>query len=90
MGRILISECKIGVLDLLFLPPIGLRTHSVVQVDVIERCGGQMTNDGKRRRTPGGVMWNILRGRVQPAVYKEIMSQGNEVQVLLHSFISDT
>ncbi|CAM6096918.1 unnamed protein product [Calypogeia fissa] len=52
----------------------------IKEVEVIERCGGQMTIDGKRRRTPGGVMWNILRSRVQPAVYKAIMSQGNEVQ----------
>ncbi|KAL3702207.1 hypothetical protein R1sor_020229 [Riccia sorocarpa] len=51
----------------------------VKEVDVIEKCGGQMTNDQKRRRTPGGVLWNILKGRVQPQVYKEIMSQGNEV-----------
>ncbi|BBN15655.1 phosphorylated adapter RNA export protein [Marchantia polymorpha subsp. ruderalis] len=51
----------------------------VNEVNVIEKCGGQFTNDKKRRRTPGGVLWNILRGRVQPEVYKEIMSQGNEV-----------
>lgn len=46
------------------------------EVDVVERYGGQMTADGKRRRTPGGVLWNILRARVQPEVYKHIMHQG--------------
>ncbi|KAL2630955.1 hypothetical protein R1flu_015641 [Riccia fluitans] len=51
----------------------------VNEVNVIQKCGGQMTNDKKRHRTPGGVLWNILKGRVQPQVYKEIMSQGNEV-----------
>ncbi|CAK9882311.1 unnamed protein product [Sphagnum jensenii] len=50
----------------------------VQEVDVIEKCGGQMTNDGSRRRTPGGVLWNILSNRVGPVIYKEIMTRGNE------------
>ncbi len=54
-------------------------------MDVIEKCGGQMTNDGSRRRTPGGVLWNILSNRVGPVIYKEIMTRGNERVV---SFLS--
>ncbi len=52
---------------------------------MIEKCGGQMTNDGSRRRTPGGVLWNILSNRVGPVIYKEIMTRGNERVV---SFLS--
>jgi hypothetical protein len=44
-----------------------------------------MTNDGSRRRTPGGVLWNILSNRVGPVIYKEIMTRGNERVV---SFLS--
>lgn len=47
------------------------------QVYAIEKCGGQMVSDGSRRRNPGGVLWNILRERVGPQIYKEIMTEGN-------------
>ncbi|KAJ7537896.1 hypothetical protein O6H91_11G026900 [Diphasiastrum complanatum] len=51
----------------------------VREVMAIEGCGGQLTADGSRRRTPGGVLWNVLKLRVSPEVYKQVMSRGNEV-----------
>lgn len=51
----------------------------VKQVDVIESRGGQMTADGNRRRTPGGILWNILKSR-EPEAYKEIMQKGKEFE----------
>ncbi|CAI5986349.1 unnamed protein product [Closterium sp. NIES-64] len=53
----------------------------VAEVDAVQRCGGQLTADGKRRRTPGGVFWNILRARVSADVYNEIMAEERELQV---------
>lgn len=47
------------------------------QVDAIENCGGQMTADGARRRSAGGVLWSLLRDHVGPGLYKEIMKEGN-------------
>ncbi|GJP75473.1 hypothetical protein CLOP_g5915 [Closterium sp. NIES-67] len=52
----------------------------LVEVDAVQRCGGQLTADGKRRRTPGGVFWNVLRARVSADVYIEIMAQERDVQ----------
>ncbi|CAI5475166.1 unnamed protein product [Closterium sp. Yama58-4] len=52
----------------------------VAEVDAVQRCGGQLTADGKRRRTPGGVFWNILRARVSADVYNEIMAEERELQ----------
>ncbi|CAI0476215.1 unnamed protein product [Linum tenue] len=46
----------------------------VREVDAIQSCGGQMTADGKRSRTGGGILWNILKAR-EPAAYREIMKQ---------------
>lgn len=51
----------------------------VKQVDIIESRGGQMTADGKRRRTAGGILWNILKSR-EPEAYKEIMLKGKEFE----------
>lgn len=51
------------------------------QVDVIEKCGGQMTADGVRRRSAGGVLWNLLRDHVGPGLYKEIMKEGNRKHI---------
>ena len=51
------------------------------QVDVIEKCGGQMTADGHRRRSAGGVLWNLLRDHVGPGLYKEIMKEGNRKHI---------
>jgi phosphorylated adapter RNA export protein len=51
----------------------------VKQVDTIESRGGQMTADGKRRRTAGGILWNILKSR-EPEAYKEIMLKGKEFE----------
>ncbi|CAI0476216.1 unnamed protein product [Linum tenue] len=46
----------------------------LILVDAIQSCGGQMTADGKRSRTGGGILWNILKAR-EPAAYREIMKQ---------------
>jgi hypothetical protein len=51
------------------------------QVDVVEKCGGQMTADGLRRRSAGGVLWNLLRDHVGPELYKEIMKEGNRKHI---------
>ncbi|KAH9303274.1 hypothetical protein KI387_014857, partial [Taxus chinensis] len=51
----------------------------VAEVFTIENRGGQMTADGKRRRTPGGILWNILKSR-EPEAYKEIMLKGKEFE----------
>lgn len=51
------------------------------QVDAIQKCGGQMTADGLRRRSAGGVLWNLLRDHVGPVLYKEIMKEGNRKHI---------
>lgn len=51
----------------------------VKEVDAIQACGGQKTADGKRFRTGGGILWNILKVR-DPNAYKEIMKKGNEFE----------
>ncbi|XP_057869973.2 uncharacterized protein LOC131076687 isoform X2 [Cryptomeria japonica] len=51
----------------------------VEEVFTIESHGGQMTADGKRRRTPGGILWSILKSR-DPEAYKEIMLKGKEIE----------
>ncbi|KAJ6840697.1 uncharacterized protein M6B38_118195 [Iris pallida] len=51
----------------------------VKEVDVIQGCGGQKTTDGKRYRTGGGILWNILKTR-EPKAYNEIMAKGKEFE----------
>ncbi|OVA11736.1 Phosphorylated adapter RNA export protein [Macleaya cordata] len=51
----------------------------VREVDAIQACGGQMTADGKRCRTGGGILWSILKAR-EPKAYKEIMTKGKEFE----------
>ncbi|CAI8606143.1 unnamed protein product [Vicia faba] len=51
----------------------------VKEVDVIQSCGGQKTADGKRFRTGGGVLWNIIKVR-EPNAYKEIMNKTREFE----------
>lgn len=55
-----------------------------VQVDAIQACGGQKTNDGNRFRSGGGILWNIIKAR-DPNAYKEIMKKGREFEVCLAS-----
>jgi hypothetical protein len=38
----------------------------------IESNGGMMTQDGKRRRTPGGVFFHLARQRIPPEIRQEI------------------
>ncbi|XP_078432246.1 uncharacterized protein LOC144703849 [Wolffia australiana] len=51
----------------------------VKEVDAVQSCGGQKTTDGKRYRTGGGILWNILKVR-DPKAYKEIMAKGREFE----------
>ncbi|XP_050888428.1 uncharacterized protein LOC127093526 [Lathyrus oleraceus] len=51
----------------------------VKEVDAIQSCGGQKTADGKRFRTGGGVLWNIIKVR-EPNAYKEIMNKTREYE----------
>eukprot|EP00850_Spirogloea_muscicola_P020163 SM000208S06333 [mRNA] locus=s208:195981:198298:+ [translate_table: standard] len=53
------------------IPSSGLLILSAV--NAVEACGGQLTADGRARRTPGGVLWNIVRSHVDAATYKRIM-----------------
>ncbi|CAK7353054.1 unnamed protein product [Dovyalis caffra] len=51
----------------------------VKEVDAIQSCGGQMTVDGRRFRTGGGILWNIMKAR-EPMAYKEIMKKAKEFE----------
>ncbi|KAL0743098.1 hypothetical protein Bca4012_084611 [Brassica carinata] len=54
-------------------------TDLVNEVEAIETCGGQVTADGSRKRSGGGVLWNIIKAR-QPASYREIMKKTREFE----------
>ncbi|CAH2053219.1 unnamed protein product [Thlaspi arvense] len=51
----------------------------VNEVEAIETVGGQVTADGSRKRTGGGVLWNIIKAR-QPAAHREIMKKTREFE----------
>lgn len=51
-----------------------------IQVYRIEGEGGQMTSDGARRRTPGGVFWALLRERATKEEWADIFAEEKEVQ----------
>lgn len=51
----------------------------VKEVYAIQSCGGQMTVDGRRFRTGGGILWNIMKTR-EPMAYKEIMKKAKEFE----------
>ncbi|XP_012077325.1 uncharacterized protein LOC105638175 isoform X2 [Jatropha curcas] len=51
----------------------------VKQVDAIQSCGGQMTADGRRSRTGGGILWNIMKTK-EPTAYREIMKKSKEFE----------
>ncbi|KAF3447505.1 hypothetical protein FNV43_RR12691 [Rhamnella rubrinervis] len=51
----------------------------IKEVDAIQSCGGQMTADGRRFRTGGGILWNIIKAR-EPKAYKEIMRKAKEFE----------
>ncbi|KAG2271244.1 hypothetical protein Bca52824_065799 [Brassica carinata] len=51
----------------------------VNEVEAIETCGGQVTADGSRKRSGGGVLWNIIKAR-QPASYREIMKKTRDFE----------
>ncbi|XP_042501862.1 uncharacterized protein LOC122079444 [Macadamia integrifolia] len=58
---------------------VGALSDLVKEVEAIQACGGQMTADGKRLRTGGGILWCILKTR-EPKAYKEIMMKGKEFE----------
>jgi phosphorylated adapter RNA export protein len=49
-------------------------------VDAVQACGGQMTADGGRLRTGGGILWRVIKAR-DPKAYKEIMKKAKEFEV---------
>ncbi|KAG4382502.1 hypothetical protein GLYMA_14G092900v4 [Glycine max] len=49
------------------------------EVEAIQACGGQMTVDGRRFRTGGGVLWSIIKVR-EPNAYKEIIKKAKEFE----------
>ena len=51
-----------------------------IQVYRIEGDGGQMTRDGVRRRTPGGVFWALLKERVTKEEWADIFAEEKQVQ----------
>ncbi|KAK7310726.1 hypothetical protein RJT34_08420 [Clitoria ternatea] len=51
----------------------------VKEVDAIQACGGQKTLDGKRFRTGGGILWNIIKVR-EPNAFKEIMKKAKDFE----------
>ncbi|XVE97644.1 hypothetical protein REPUB_Repub03eG0036500 [Reevesia pubescens] len=51
----------------------------VKEVDAIQSCGGQMTADGRRCRTGGGILWNIIKTR-EPTAYREIMKKAKDFE----------
>ncbi|KAJ4833270.1 hypothetical protein Tsubulata_013198 [Turnera subulata] len=58
---------------------ISAMSDIVKEVDAIQSCGGQMTADGRRLRTGGGILWNIMKTR-EPMAYKEIMKKTKEFE----------
>ncbi|KAJ7958330.1 Phosphorylated adapter RNA export protein, RNA-binding domain containing protein [Quillaja saponaria] len=51
----------------------------IKEVDAIQACGGQMTADGRRSRTGGGILWSIIKIR-DPKAYKEIMRKAKDFE----------
>jgi hypothetical protein len=51
-----------------------------IEVGRIEGAGGQMTSDGSRRRTPGGVFWALLKASVEKEDWDYIFEEEKEAQ----------
>ena len=45
-----------------------------------------MTADGRRCRTGGGILWNIIKAR-EPAAYREIMKKAKDFEVCTYRHI---
>lgn len=58
-----------------------------IQVNAIQACGGQMTADGRRLRTGGGILWSIIKAQ-EPNAYKEIMKRAKEFEVCNYTFLA--
>lgn len=62
---------------------MGRADECCLQVEAIERAGGQLIADGSRRRSPGGVFWNVVKQRVKPEVYTSIFAEEQAKSVRL-------
>ena len=51
-----------------------------IEVGAIEGAGGQMTSDGSRRRTPGGVFWALLKAKASKEDWDFIFEEEKEAQ----------
>jgi|TARA_B110000971_G_scaffold184930_1_gene192885 hypothetical protein len=51
-----------------------------ITVGNIEGAGGQMTSDGSRRRTPGGVFWSLLKQRATKEDWDFIFEEEKDAQ----------
>lgn len=60
---------------------------SEYQVNAVQACGGQMTADGRRFRTGGGILWSIIKTR-EPNAYKEIMKRAKEFEVFNKTLVT--
>ncbi|XP_065849592.1 uncharacterized protein [Euphorbia lathyris] len=54
-------------------------TELVTEVDEIQSHGGEMTADGGRGRTGGGILWKTIKTK-EPMAYKEIMKKAKEFE----------
>ncbi|EEH56535.1 uncharacterized protein MICPUCDRAFT_69404 [Micromonas pusilla CCMP1545] len=59
---------------------IPMANDLAIEVGAIEGGGGQMTADGSRRRTPGGVFWALLKTKVAKEDWDFIFEEEREVQ----------
>jgi len=48
------------------------------EVQALEASGGQMTASGDRKRTPGGVFWNLLKAQCTGDEWTHIFSEEKE------------
>jgi hypothetical protein len=64
------------------LESIGVVAANDIAIEVgrIEGAGGQMTTDGARRRTPGGVFWALLKETASKDDWDFIFEEEKEVQ----------
>mmetsp|Transcript_31515 Transcript_31515/g.43741 ORF Transcript_31515/g.43741 Transcript_31515/m.43741 type:complete len:211 (+) Transcript_31515:155-787(+) len=64
-----------SAIDVLGMLPV---RHLVEEVREIQLSGGQWTQDGLRRRTPGGIFWNLVRSTATKTEYTDIFAVEKE------------
>lgn len=52
----------------------------VEEVEEVEQSGGQVVADGSRRRTKGGVFFNLLKGKVSKEQWDKVFEDEKEAQ----------